>query len=83
MSILLIKNYFDGSTRNKAATSFFDAISLRLHGNNYIVIRTNYNFLAKGLFTSRLDKPSATVLSGISNKCFYCAMEIRKMFSIS
>ena len=53
MSILLIKNYFDGSTRNKAATSFFDAISLRLHGNNYIVIRTNYNFLAKALFTWR------------------------------
>ena len=83
MSILLIKNYFDGSTRNKAATSFFDAISLRLHENNYIVIRTNYNFPAKGLFTSRLDKPSATVISGTSNKCFYCSMEIRKMFSIS
>ena len=53
MSILLIKNYFDGSTPNKAVTSFFDAISLRLHENNYIVIRTNYNFLAKALFTWR------------------------------
>ena len=57
MSSLLIKNYFYGSTScNKVLRCNIE--------NNNIVIGTNYNFLAKSLFTSRLDNPIATVIPG-------------------